>query len=663
MRRVVFIVLLVAIGALYSASHALTAQQRRAPGAAPKRVDYSKFKHSTHRGMVDGVSTKGKQQELKCNYCHKDPTPADPKVTGYPNSKPGNTVTHSACTDCHAMTGREMIAEGAFPKMCVVCHSSTRIADMNKNIRAFPNPASGAESQFFDYFSHSDHTGFSDGSAAFKQKFADKKQFKESDNFECVGCHVQNKEAVKIGGIDFKPGDKELSPGHAECFVCHFNEKEVGAKRPSFATNCVGCHSLTQKQKGTGSEHSVLWFARQIVTTETSKTGATVPGIKGKPVPVKAFNHQHHDKGTVTASSDTKNCLECHATGKTAVKRSDFFAVYAKTQEKQPRAQSCIECHNSEMQKKIEGAMTLEKSPCIFCHALPTIRQRATQGIAMPPPDHFPKPKTPATGAPATAPKPTTTTPAGTTPAATNPAPTRPTPTPATKPAATPTPTPKPAAPATETKPPSTTATTSAPAAGRKPTPTGIVKLGDPKESPYWGQHSKWGVVENFDHTTHSTPKYAERCETCHHTNKDAKAELVPKCISCHKDAGNKETVKNKGGEEITVEIAYHGNPDNSSNNAGCIECHKSYRDKNPDSKAPIKSPCASCHTEKTASIRQDGLLRFARFDQGPFDRSWHAATPVKTEPARQSAPASAPSSAMTGFVSLLVIAIQIFLI
>jgi hypothetical protein len=96
--------------------------------------------------MVDGVSTKGKQQELKCNYCHKDPTPADPKVTGYPNSKPGNTVTHSACTDCHTMTGREMITEGAFPKMCVICHSSTRIADMNKNIRAFPNPASGPES-------------------------------------------------------------------------------------------------------------------------------------------------------------------------------------------------------------------------------------------------------------------------------------------------------------------------------------------------------------------------------------------------------------------------------------------------------------------------------------------------------------------------------------
>jgi hypothetical protein len=658
MRRVVFIVLLVAIGALYSASHALTAQQRRAPGAAPKRVDYSKFKHSTHRGMVDGVSTKGKQQELKCNYCHKDPTPADPKVTGYPNSKPGNTVTHSACSDCHAMTGREMIAEGAFPKMCVVCHSSTRIADMNKNIRAFPNPASGAESQFFDYYSHSDHSGYFEQSDVFKQRFSDKKKFKEKDNFECVACHTQNKAVVKVGGIDYAAGVKESTPAHAECFVCHFNEKEVGAKRPSFATNCVGCHSLTQKPKGSGSEHSVFWFTRQIVNTEMNpQTG---------PKPPKAFSHKTHDDAV---GSDTKSCLECHATGKTAAKRSDFFAVHTKTQEKQPRAQNCIECHNSEMQKKIEGAMTLEKAKCNFCHSLQTIRQRGTQGIAMPPPSHFKaKPAAPA-------PKPATSTPAGTTPAATTPAPTTPaptrpapTPTPTPKPAATPTPTPRPTAtapstPAAETKPPATTATTTAPAAGRKPTPTGIVKLGDPKESPYWGQHSKWGVVENFDHTTHSTPKYAERCETCHHTNKDAKLELVPKCVSCHKDAGNKDTVKNKAGDEITVEIAYHGNPDNSSNKAGCIECHKVYRDKNPDSKAPIKSPCASCHTEKTASIQRDGLLRFARFDQGPFDRSWHAATPVKTEPARQSAPASAPSSAMTGFVSLLVIAIQIFLI
>jgi hypothetical protein len=129
----------------------------------------------------------------------------------------------------------------------------------------------------------------------------------------------------------------------------------------------------------------------------------------------------------------------------------------------------------------------------------------------------------------------------------------------------------------------------------------GIIRLGDPKESPHWGQHNKWGVVENFHHGTHVKPPYSERCEDCHHTNKDARQEMVLKCITCHKEAGHPDTDKKGGG--VNVEDAYHGVSGGSgkANKAGCIECHKQYRDeKNPDTKAPIK-PCAACHTEKQA--------------------------------------------------------------
>src|SRR4030095_10037687 len=118
-----------------------------------------------------------------------------------------------------------------------------------------------------------------------------------------------------------------------------------------------------------------------------------------------------------------------------------------------------------------------------------------------------------------------------------------------------------------------------------------------------WNRHAKWGEVNVFDHTTHIKPSYAERCEVCHHTNKDAKGELVLKCVSCHLEIGNAKNPKNKAGDEIDVEIAYHGNPDNQSNNAGCIECHKRARDKNPGSKAPVKTPCSGCHTEKQARL------------------------------------------------------------
>lgn len=138
---------------------------------------------------------------------------------------------------------------------------------------------------------------------------------------------------------------------------------------------------------------------------------------------------------------------------------------------------------------------------------------------------------------------------------------------------------------------------------GSKVIPTGKVKLGDPAESPEWGQDPKWGIVENFDHSTHVKPEYAEKCESCHHTNKDLVAvsateanQGVPKCISCHFAPGNEKNPKNKAGDEITVEIAYHGNPDNLTNNAGCIECHNRFNEKT-GKKSPTK--CAECHVRK----------------------------------------------------------------
>ncbi|MEP7271387.1 MAG: cytochrome c3 family protein [Acidobacteriota bacterium] len=380
--------------------------ERRAAGPQ-KHVDYSKFNHATHKGKVDGVLRKGQEQELTCASCHSTPTIEQPKVTGFPNTKPGSQVTHSACTDCHAMLGREATTtEQTYPRMCLICHASTRLSELKTNVRSFPNLAAGAESQFHDNYSHSDHTGYTDGSALFKERFKDKKKFKERDNFECVACHTVNREAMKVASIDFAAGVKASAPAHAECFVCHFNEKEVPAKRPTFATNCTGCHVLDKKAKGAGSEHAVLWFSREIIAPELN---ATKPPAKA----LKPFSHTTHEDAI---GADTKSCLECHATGKRAEKRSDFFAADRRTQEKQPRAGNCVECHRKEMQQKIEGTFTLATAKCNYCHALPTIRQRSQGGITLPPPSHFykkpaptPAPAAPAppTGAPVPTPTPT----------------------------------------------------------------------------------------------------------------------------------------------------------------------------------------------------------------------------------------------------------------
>ena len=131
----------------------------------------------------------------------------------------------------------------------------------------------------------------------------------------------------------------------------------------------------------------------------------------------------------------------------------------------------------------------------------------------------------------------------------------------------------------------------------------GVIRLGDTKESDQWGQHPKWGVVENFNHGDHTKPKYSDKCEDCHHTNKNAKMEEVLKCISCHKGPDHPDTASKAGG--VNVEDAYHGVPDSAkAPKAGCIECHKRYRDtKDPNTKAPVKSPCSGCHTEKAARL------------------------------------------------------------
>src|SRR6266511_3871723 len=606
-KKVTLILSLISICALWRGASMLPdAAAQKAPGASRpgrtsakgtnKQINYSKFQHSSHAGMVGGVLRLTKSQELKCDYCHQDPTPEQPKVTGYPNSKPGSKVTHSACIECHLMAARP-----EYPEMCLICHSTRPLEEMKKNVRVFPNPASGSKSQFYDYYSHTDHAGYFKSSKTYKELFKDKTKFKEKDNFECAACHDENPQPMTVGGLQFAKGKKE---------------------------------------KGPGSELALLWFDREIVNTEFNPKPPQKPGQKSKPP--APFNHEAHmadyddNPGGVFGpnkkpfSQGTQSCMICHETGKTAKIRSDFFGEFKKTMSRQPSAASCIPCHKAEMQKTIGGAVTLESAKCNFCHSLQTIKARSAKGVALPPPSHFRAPVLAETLAQNIPPPTPSVEPTQPTPDAKKPEPEQPIKPDAGPPPTPPTPTPGPApkqknttttteaptspteskpespTPPTPTPPPAPTPTAptpTAPTSGtRKPEPTGIVRLGDPKESDQWGQHSKWGVVENFNHGDHTKPKYSDKCEDCHHTNKDAKVEEVLKCLTCHQ--GPDSPVTADKGKGVSVEDAYHGVPDSEkAPKAGCIECHKRYRDKNPDSKAPIKSPCSGCHTEKAARL------------------------------------------------------------
>jgi hypothetical protein len=119
--------------------------------------------------------------------------------------------------------------------------------------------------------------------------------------------------------------------------------------------------------------------------------------------------------------------------------------------------------------------------------------------------------------------------------------------------------------------------------------PTGSLMLGrkdDPVAGKIWGQEKP---PAPFNHANHVKPNYAANCEVCHHTNTDAKAEGVLRCVACHKESGNEKNPTTEGGDEIDIKLAYHGSEDNEKNQAGCIACHKR---KNAE-----PTGCSGCHS------------------------------------------------------------------
>ncbi len=386
-------------------------------GAAAQRQPvtpskFSRFTHKSHAGQVKSLIDKNKTFEIDCDYCHgaavRDRLGQDQHdlaTMGYPSHKLGlkQEKTHSACTECHAFTGA-----GFQRDMCAICHDQLTVnpRQMATNIRRFPNPNGGGASQFYDFYSHGEHVDFFEQYATttalrervkFYDAKADVKANKGLDKhrFECGACHTANPSPVTVAKMDFSTSTKMSSPGHAECFICHFDskiitppKKEKPDPKNTFATNCTGCHRsvgnpLKDGRPVKGSELAALWFARRIINTELNPKKTAVKS----PLP---FSHKTHFENVGKSVPD---CLSCHATGKTAQTRADFYLEDRKMKEKQPLITSCIECHKKEMQTKIEGAVTIESARCNYCHSLQTIREFAGRGVQLPPPNHLVKAK------------------------------------------------------------------------------------------------------------------------------------------------------------------------------------------------------------------------------------------------------------------------------
>lgn len=425
MKRIILILFVACSGMVWRAYGLLPdASAQRSRMAKPSK--FARFTHKSHAGRVKSLLGKSEMLDLNCAYCHgtaaKDKLGKDQhdiETLGYPSHKDGlkEAPTHSACTECHAFTGSAIQRE-----MCAICHDKLTLDPkvMATNIRRFPNPDGGGVSQFYDYFSHSDHVDYYDQFATAtplkeRMKFYDAKATDPKVNkgldkskFECAACHAKTEAPVTVAKINFAAGVKMSAPGHPECFICHFDPKIVSPPKPdkpnpknSFATNCTGCHLDAGKppkadRPVTGSELAVHWFARRIVNTELNPAK---PGVKS-PLP---FSHKTHEE---QIGKNVADCLTCHATAKTASTLRDFYLEDRKTKEKQPTALGCVDCHKKEMQAKIEGAVTVETAKCNYCHALMTIKAFGAKGIAMPPPSHFGKKALQPTPTPTPAPKP-----------------------------------------------------------------------------------------------------------------------------------------------------------------------------------------------------------------------------------------------------------------
>ncbi|MBO0720986.1 MAG: cytochrome c3 family protein, partial [Blastocatellia bacterium] len=569
-------------------------------------------------GKKDAKANKGlDKKKFECLTCHVV-TPA-PSNAGKFDFKPGVKMSfpaHPECWICHfdpkivaPPKGDKPNPKNTFATNCEGCHRSTGAPLKNGR------PVKGSEQAplwFARLIVNNELEPQNPGTKPMlpmSHKTHDKAlisgdpNFKNLDNY-CMACHVTGKTANTVS--DFYLEDrksKENQPSAQNCAACHQKdmekklgkEKKIGGAVTIESAKCDYCHSLqtirlfeSRGMKELPPDNHFFKKPGQPVLAMAMKTGDTAPPAV---TPVAAVSTKPEPAPAPTpAAAVTDSAKEETQTASASGDKPAEIVAEAKP----------------------------EPAPA------PTPATAATESKPEPAPAPAPAPepaKTATAPTPAPTPEPSATVAKAPEAAAT--------PAPKAEPAAE---SPKPE-PAPTPEPPKNDVAAAAPAAaapaaaaaGGKLSALGtpykafkgkgmaqmmpkLPKLGDKKDSPHWGLDEKWGVVENFDHETHITPKYSKSCEDCHHTEKDTRADMqlgmVPNCVYCHMETGNAENPKNKNGEEIDVKIGYHGNPDNQSNNAGCIECHRRYYDAHPDAeqKAPT-STCAGCHQEKTGSL------------------------------------------------------------
>jgi hypothetical protein len=280
-------------------------------GAQPAKrpVDYNRFTHQTHQGLVKVPNTNF-ARELKCDSCHERPGAREiaAGIVGTTNRNlklslkfPG----HKACVECHVVQFTSKPQQ-----TCAVCHNTEQGLNARPPQRDFPQRYDF--NAVFDARQHENHITY---------KLSDGKLV------GCAFCH--------------KPTEKALAVtigSHPECYACHtpgsFDSK-ANAK-----TGCVVCHtqmvtprpdpfSAKLESRAYGAKFSHAEHVKYMDCTACHSIQAGYNQSSPSSPKVKEHN--------TAAQTGGRGCFSCHD-GKQHYGRAVFSG---------DDSQSCKRCHNT----------------------------------------------------------------------------------------------------------------------------------------------------------------------------------------------------------------------------------------------------------------------------------------------------------------------------
>jgi hypothetical protein len=280
-----------------------------APPPVKKPVDYNRFTHQTHLGVIKVPNTNF-ARELKCESCHDRPGEREFKNSIIPTTDRNIQLSlkfpgHKACVECHVVQFTSKPQQ-----TCVICHNTQQGLIARPPQRDFPLRYDF--NAFFDAKQHELHVTY---------KQSDGKQM------DCNFCHKPTQRGLA-----------ETIGSHPECYVCHtpgsFDEK---AKVKS---NCVICH--TQRMVDSQPEAFDAKLASRAYGAKFShvehmkymdcRECHSLQGGYNQNSPASPIVKQHN----TSAQTGGRGCFSCHD-GKQRYGRRVFSG---------DDAQACGRCHN-----------------------------------------------------------------------------------------------------------------------------------------------------------------------------------------------------------------------------------------------------------------------------------------------------------------------------